>query len=522
MGPITDRFGAKLAESVAASKLVADPTYTKAHATQIAAILHHRIGIDYLDAVAELRTKNTRYVELARHLAPRVASDIVARLNHMNLPGVYTAHDTLRVYPGGDVAANLIGFVGADNDGQYGLEEALNPTLKGTDGTATYQVEGGQILPLADSQVKEPHEGTGIRLTIDQDLQFLAQRRVAQAVQDFDADSGTAIVMDARTSQVLALADYPSYNANDFTKSDAPYAQSSGLYDAYEPGSVEKVLTFSALIDAGYVTPTTKIVVPPTLPVGGYTVHDDFGHGTLHLTTAGVLAESSNIGTVRSASKMPNAQLYGYLKKFGIGDPLHVGLQHTAVGTLAPPASWPEIQRADIDFGQGVSVNALQMATAIAAVAHGGVYTAPSLIQGRVGADGTLIPAAAPAQHRVISASAASDVARMMEAVVKAPGGTGPAAAIPGYRVAGKTGTAQRANADCGCYDGSNTVSFAGFAPADNPRFVIYVVVQNPRAANSFGATVAAPVFHDLMVAALQKYGVPPTGQRQPILPTTW
>jgi cell division protein FtsI (penicillin-binding protein 3) len=521
-GPIYDRFGARLAESVTASRLVADPTYTSAHAPQIAAILHHRLGTDYLDTVAKLRTKNTRYVELARHLAPRVASSVVTRLNHLNLPGVYTAHDTLRVYPGGDVAANLVGFVGASDQGMYGLEESLNSTLRGENGHATYQVEGGQVLPLADSQIKEPREGTGVRLTIDQDLQFLAQRRVAEAVKQFDADSGVAVILDARTSQVLSLADYPSYNANDFTRSDEPVAQSSALYDAYEPGSVEKVLTFSALIDAGYVTPTTKVVVPPSLPVGGYTVNDDFGHGTLHLTTTGILAESSNIGTVRSASKMPNAQLYAYLKKFGIGDQLNLPLHNTAVGTLTRPGSWPAIQRADIDFGQGVSVNALQMAAAITAVAHGGVYTAPSLIQGTVGSDGTFTPAAAPARHRVVSAQTAQEVTRMMEAVVRAPGGTGPAAAIPGYQVAGKTGTAQRANHDCGCYDGSNTVSFAGFAPADNPRFVIYVVVQNPRAAGSFGATVAAPVFHDLMVAALQKYGVPPTGRQQPLLPTTW
>jgi cell division protein FtsI (penicillin-binding protein 3) len=521
-GAITDRFGTDLAQSVSASRLVADPTYTSAHATEIATILHHSMHLDYLDTVDKLRTKDTRYVELARHLTPRLAGLVVSRLNHRNLPGVYTAHDTLRVYPGGDVAANLLGFVGAENKGLYGLEEAFNKTLSGSDGTATYQVEGGQILPLADSHVVEPRDGTSIRLTLDQDLQFLAQRRVAQAVKQFDADSGSAIIMDARTSQVLALADYPTYNANTFTDADAPLAQSSALYDAYEPGSVEKVLTFSALIDAGYVSPTTKVVVPPVLPVGGYTVHDDFGHGTLHLTTAGVLAVSSNIGTVRSASKMPANQLYGYLKKFGLGDPLDIGLHKTAVGTLTPPDTWPEIQRADIDFGQGVSVNALQMATAIAAVAHGGLYTAPSLIQGTTSADGTFSPAAAPARHRVISPEAAHEVTRMMEAVVKAPGGTGPAAAIPGYRVAGKTGTAQRANATCHCYDGSNTVSFAGFAPADDPRFVIYVVVQNPRAANSFGATVAAPVFHDLMAAALQKYGVPPTGHPAPVLPTTW
>jgi len=519
--PIYDRFGVKLAETVDAAKLVADPTFTSGRATEIAAVLHRRIGADYLATVAMLRTKHTRYVELARHLAPSTASDTVARLTQMRLPGVYTEHDTLRVYPGGDVAASLLGYVGSDGQGLQGVESAYDDLLQGQDGQATYQVEAGQILPLAGSDVDQPTEGTGVRLTIDQDLQFLAQRRLAQAVQGAQADSGVAIVMDARTSQVLAEADYPTYNSNDFVPTSTNLGLSPSFGSAYEPGSVEKVLTFSALINGGYVTPRTKVVVPSYLQVGDHVVHDYFSHGTLQLTAAGVVAKSSNIGTVRAAEQMPDRELYGYLKKFGIGTQPHIGIGGAASGQLAKPSTWPLIQRDNIDFGQGMSVSALQMATAISAVANGGEYIAPSLVQGTVAADGRFTPAAAPERHRVVTPQTAHDVARMMETVV-GPEGTAPAAAIPGYRVAGKTGTAQRANPNCGCYDGTFTVSFAGFAPADDPRFVVYVAIQNPRAAGSGGGATAGPVFHDLMVSALQKYGVPPTGKREPLLPATW
>ena len=519
--PIYDRFGVELAETVDAAKLVADPTFTSTRATQIAAVLHRRIGADYLDTISMLRTKNTRYVELARHLSPRTASDTVTRLDQLHLPGVYTAHDTLRVYPAGDVAANLLGFVGTDGQGLQGFEASYNDMLQGANGEATYQVEGGQILPLANSSVKQPTEGTGVRLTIDQDLQFLAQRKLAAAVKGADADSGVAIVMDARNSQVLALADYPTYNPNDFQASPEDDWLSRGVGAAYEPGSVEKILTFSALLNGGYVTPRTKIVVPSYLQVGSDIVHDYFSHDTLHLTAAGVVAKSSNIGAVRSAEKMPNGELYRYLRKFGIGSKPDIGLGGASAGQLAKPATWPQIQRANIDFGQGMSVSALQMATAVSAVANGGEYTAPSLVEGTVDSAGHVTPSPAPARHRVVTPQTAHDVARMMETVV-GPEGTAPGAAIPGYQVAGKTGTAQRANPDCGCYDGTFTVSFAGFAPADNPRFVIYVVIQNPRQTGAGGGVTAGPVFHDLMVSALQKYGVPPSGKHEPLLPATW
>ncbi|MGI8700962.1 MAG: peptidoglycan D,D-transpeptidase FtsI family protein [Nocardioidaceae bacterium] len=519
--PIYDRFGVKLAETVDAAKLIADPTFTTGHATEIASVLHRRFGADYIDTVALLRTPGTRYVELARHLSPQVASSTVQRLSALGLPGVYTASDTMRVYPAGDVAASLIGFVKEDGTGAEGLEAALDDQLAGTDGSATYQVEQGQILPLAASTVVEPKEGTGVRLTLDEDLQFLAQRRLAAAVKGAAADSGVAVVMDTRTSQVLALADYPTYNANDPSASSERLWHSAGAYNAYEPGSVQKVLTFSALIDGGYVTPRTRVVVPPVLPVpGDRPINDYFYHGTLHLTTAGVVALSSNIGTVRSAAAMPNRELYRYLRAFRLGTAPDIGLPGLSPGTLGDPDTWSPRTRDTIDFGQSISVTALQMATAISAVANGGEYTAPALVEGSVSSDGAFTPAPAPEHHRVISPAAAQAVTQMMRTVV-GPDGTASQVAIQGYQVAGKTGTAQRTVQSCHCYRGK-TVSFGGFAPADNPRFVVYVVIQNPRVAGAGGGGTAGPVFHDLMISTLQKYGVPPTGQRDPFLPITW
>jgi cell division protein FtsI (penicillin-binding protein 3) len=522
--PIYDRNGVKLAETVDAAKLVADPTYTSAHATDIAVYLHQRIHADYLDTLALLRKPHTRYVVIARHLSPTLANSIVSDLNSKNLPGIYTEHDTLRVYPAGDVAGALIGFTGGDNgEGLTGMEASYNNVLRGVDGHATYQVVGGQILPLATSTVQQPVEGTGVKLTIDEDLQFLAQREVANAVKGSNADSGVAIVMDTKTGQILADADYPSYNPNQFVwHRDKHLLNPASITSAYEPGSVEKLLTFGALLDQHYVTPRTKIVVPGDMYVDGAQINDYFPHGTIHLTTAGVIAKSSNLGMIRAAEKMPDDQLYAYLHKFGIGTPLNLGVAGTNSGVLSAPSSWAQVTRDNIDFGQGVSVTAVQMAAAVNAIANGGEYVTPSIIDGTVGSDGTFTPAPAPARHRVISTQAAHDVARMMETVV-GPDGTAPAAAIPGYQVAGKTGTAQIAKPGVGYASGEFTVSFAGFAPAADPRFVVYVVISNPREAGAGGGATAGPVFHNLMVAALQKYGVPPTpGKPEPLLPVYW
>jgi len=517
---IYDRNGVALAETILAAKLVADPTYTRRYATQIATVLHDQIGADYFDTVALLRRPDTRYVELARHVQPERASSVVSMLNEARLPGVYADEDTSRVYPGGDVAANLVGFVGDDGNGLAGFESALDSTLAGQEGSATFEVADGQQLPLADSTVTEPVEGTGVRLTIDQDLQFLAQRRLAQAVTAARGTSGIAVIMDVQTGELLALADYPTFDPRDRRTTSASNYGSRALQDVYEPGSVEKVLTFASLIDAGYVSPRTHISVPPTLPRGDATIHDYFTHDTLHLTAAGVVAKSSNIGTVLATEQMPGRQLRGYLRDFGLGSTTDAGLDGESAGLLPVARDWLPITQDTIAFGQGLSVNAVQMTAAVAAVANGGTYVQPSLVSGFVDSGGTYTPTPAPVERRVVSRHAAAQVALMMEQVV-GDEGTAPEANIDGYRVAGKTGTAQRVGESCGCYDGSFTVSFAGFAPADDPRFAVYVVVQEPHDGNGGGAT-GGPVFHDLMAATLEKFGVPPTGSTSPPLPIYW
>ncbi len=518
--PIFDRNGVELAQTVDASKLVADPTDAYGDATKIAVILHRRLGVDYIEAVTKLRKTSTRYVELARHVKPELAAAVVKQIQRRGYPGVYAAEDTLRIYPNGNVAANLVGFVNDEGDGGAGFESSLNTLLSGVNGSATFEVADGQQLPLADSTIVAPKEGTGVRLTIDRDLQFLAQSRLDAAVRQARGTSGYAVIMDAKTGQTLALADTPTFDPNQRELSSPDSYGSEALQDVYEPGSVEKVLTFSALIDAGYATPREKLTVPSILPRGDATIHDYFTHPTLHLTATGVVAKSSNIGTVLASQKMPDQALYSYLRAFGLGQRTGVGLNGESPGLLPRAKDWLPINHDTISFGQGLSVNALQMAAAISTVANGGVYVQPSLVEGYVDHSGQVTKADPPAEHRVIKASTASKVARMMEAVT-GPDGTAQTAAINGYQVAGKTGTAQRVDESCSCYDGSFTVSFAGFAPADDPRFVVYVVVQQPKDGNGGGMT-GGPVFHDLMAATLQKFGVPPTGQRQPALPIEW
>jgi cell division protein FtsI (penicillin-binding protein 3) len=259
--------------------------------------------------------------------------------------------------------------------------------------------------------------------------------------------------------------------------------------------------------------------VPSTLARHGTVINDWFSHGTLRLTAAGALALSSNIGTVLAAERMPSRELYRYLRDFGLGSRTGVELPGESAGLLNAGKDWRALNHDTIAFGQGLSVNALQMTAAIAAVANGGRYVQPSLISGYVDEDGSITPQDPAPTHRVIREDSARQVARMMEEVT-GDEGTAPAARINGYRVAGKTGTAQRVDPESGLYNGF-TVSFAGFAPADDPRFAVYVVVQDPKDGNGGGST-GGPVFHDLMSAALEKYGVPPTGVRAPKMPVTW
>ena len=520
-GDILDRNGEPLAASVDGLMVVADPYMTQDRAPELAKFLANRLDVDYFRTLNRLREKGSRFEFIARRVPSTVATDVVTATREAGFEGIATRPDPIRDYPAGDVAANLIGFMGTDEP-LGGLERTFDTQLSGTDGSARYEIGGGNRLPLGESTIKRAVDGQDLRTTIDQDLQWFTQRVLRQTVEDSRGDSGFAVVMDTRTGELLALADHPTFDANFPVESPKADLGSRAMQDVYEPGSVEKVLTVSGLIDAGKVTPRTRLKVPGSLARQDRVIGDWFDHGLIRLTLAGVVAKSSNIGTVLAADKFADGQLRDYLSRFGLGQATNIGVRGETSGILPDPSIWTSQTQDRIAFGQSLSVNAVQMAAAVNTLANGGVRVSPSLVRGTATTDeGRRVGTDTTTTRRVVSERAARQTTLMMERVVDPEVGVAPGANVPGYRIAGKTGTAQRVGAECGCYDGSFTVSFAGFAPADDPRFTVYVVVQNPRNGGG-GGSVAGPAFAKVMGYALRRYAVPPTGTRPSRLPVEW
>ena len=517
-GEILDRDGDELATSVDGVALTADPTLTADDAPAIAAVLTREAGLDYFDTVEQLRTPDTRFVWLQRKVPVWQAEKALAALSKKKLAGVFSLRDPFRTYPAGDVAGNVLGFLDVDGEAIAGLEAVADDTLSGADGSETYMVAAnGAQIPMAPSSRDEPEQGTGLALTLDRDLQWWTQRRLRTAVRETGADSATAVLTHVETGQVLSLAEWPTVDPNNPGSVTETDRGSRAVQNVFEPGSVQKLMTFAALLDRGIVTPRTKINVPATRTFDGEEVGDWWDHGRLRMTATGVLAQSSNLGTITAASSLPDAVLERYLRKFGLGQRTGIGLPGESPGIVNPASDWLDITRANIAFGQGLSTTAVQMAAAVNTVANDGVYVAPSLMLGELRGDG-VEPAEPPATHRVVSVRAAEQLQRMMEEVT-APNGTAPAAAIPGYRVAGKTGTAERVS-EAGGYDGT-VISFAGFAPADDPRLSMYIVLDNPDS-GAGGGSGGGPIFADVMSYALNHYAIPPTGQTERRLPSEW
>jgi cell division protein FtsI (penicillin-binding protein 3) len=525
-GSITDRNGTPLAESLDGLMIVADPTKTAKHAPQIAKIIANRLDVDYFKVLAALRKTGTaddpiRFQYLARRIPSTQARAVVEELKAKDYEGIDTRRDPVRTYPAHDVAANLIGFTNAEGQAGEGAELVFDNLLSGKDGSATFEDGGGNRIPLGDNSVVDPVDGKDLALTIDQDAQWYTQRVLRDTVLKSGARSGAAVAMDVRTGELLSVADYPTYDANRSTESPKADLGSRALRDVYEPGSVQKVLTMASLLDAGKVTPRTKVPVPARLRSSDRWIGDWFQHGNINLTIAGVLAKSSNIGTAVAARELAAKDLYDRLVDFGLGSRTDLGVKGESPGVLPDWSGWREINRDNIAFGQGLAVNVVQMAAAVNTIANGGVYVQPSLVKGRATTnDGTVVGSDVAETRRVISADAARKTAHMMEMVTDPDLGTAPSAGIEGYRVAGKTGTAQQVGGSCRCYqEGTNTLSFAGFAPADDPRFLVYVVVHAPK--DGGGGTVGGPAFHKIMSYLLTKYAVPPTGVPVRKLPMT-
>ncbi|MGZ3098666.1 peptidoglycan D,D-transpeptidase FtsI family protein [Streptomyces sp. H72] len=547
-GGITDRNGVALASTVDAYDITADPTlFTREQLKvgdgpeQAAALLAPILGEDQEDLVDRLRPENgkLRYVVLARRQTPQVWNQIkdlksaLAKKAETDksvvnvLAGVLADPSSKRVYPGGDLAASILGWVNADGEGGGGLERKLNGTLAGKDGEIRYVQSGGRQVPTAGSTETPAVPGSDVELTIDRDIQWAAQEAISAQVEKSKADGGYVIVQDTATGEILAMANSPGFDPADLAHADPDALGNAALQDAFEPGSTAKVMSMAAVLEENAATPGTHITVPNRLKRGDRLFKDDVDHPTWYLTLNGVLAKSSNIGTIMATGELGKTQqeankvLHSYLRRFGLGEYSGLGFPGETRGILAPPDQWSTSQQYTIPFGQGVSVNALQAASVYSTIANGGVRVEPTLVRGTQGDDDRFTPAPEPKKTRVISEKTAKTLARMLESVVDDEEGTGTKARIPGYRVAGKTGTANRVDPATGQYKGY-TSSFAGFAPADKPRVTVYCAIQNATQGSYFGGQICGPIYKQVMEFALKTLQIPPTGAAPARLPVAF
>jgi cell division protein FtsI (penicillin-binding protein 3) len=548
-GEITDRSGVALATSDDAYDITADPTMFTPGFSKIpdaperaAALLAPILGADSADLVRKLRTPKSRYTVLARRQTPQVWNQIkdlrqvLAEKASKEKPtgsgvsvlsGVFQEASSKRVYPNGDLAAGILGYVNAAGRGAGGIESMLDKELAGEDGKVTYAQAGGRRVPTASSRETPAVPGSDIELTIDRDIQWAAQQAIADQVKESKADRGYVVVQNTRTGEVLAMANAPGFDPNDLSQADAAAMGNAALQDAYEPGSTSKVMSMAAVLEEKAASPGTHVVVPNRLHRGDRLFKDDINHPTWYLTLNGVLAKSSNIGTILATGQLGRTQpqankvLHSYLAKFGIGRPTGLGYPGETRGILAQPQDWSTSQQYTIPFGQGLSLNAMQATSVYSAIANGGVRIEPTLIRGSNGPDGRFTPAPVPRKTRVVSEKTAGTVSTMLESVVADAEGTGTKAQIPGYRIAGKTGTANRVDPKLGIYQGY-TASFAGFAPADDPQITVYCAIQNPTKGSYFGGQICGPIYKKVMEFALKTLRVEPTGSKPARLPVSF
>ena len=517
-GKILDTNGQVLADSVERFTVVADPTaipqYTvkvdgqrrKVGVTRAAADVAPWLHMDLATLTRLFTRAGTRYVVVKKDVNPADWRQIRA----LGIPGIAGERTAARVYPTSMALGQLVGFVlPSDQSPAGGIETMLNRTLAGRPGTIlAEQARDGYIIPGSQREDTPVVNGRDVKLTIDADLQWYAQNALAKQVTAVGAQSGTAVVLEVATGKVRAAASYPSFDPNDLASARASTIRNYAFQDAFEPGSTGKVMTMSAAIEQGTVTPDTGVIVPNRLPRADMRFKDNEDHSTMYLTATGVLAKSSNIGTILIGERIKPSILESYYRKFGVGVRTAVGFPGESSGLLTPSADWNAPQRYTVLFGQGYSVTAIQAASIYQTIANKGLRVPPTLVEGVVNDSGTVVPTTAPAPQRVVTEKTAATVSRMLEEVT-GENGTASAARIPGFRVAGKTGTADRYDDKLKRYNGF-TASFIGYAPAENPKYVVAVFIQKPKA-GMFGGALAGPVFNQVMTYLLERENAHPS-----------
>jgi cell division protein FtsI (penicillin-binding protein 3) len=518
-GEITDRNGVVLASTQPAVAVTADPTLTAPRAAEFADVLAGHLGMSQAELMPLLTKTGTRFVYLKKKVPALSYAALAAELSSRNLRGIFRESDPIRTYPNGSVGASVVGFVGADGDGLAGLERTLNAQLAGVEGKETYEsAPNGSKIPLGRRSLTPARNGLSFQLTLDSEVQWAAERRLAEQVTKTRADSGFAIVLDVKTGQVIALANAPSYDSSRPQAARSEDRGNRAISAPYEPGSVQKVLTAAALIDSGTANPSTRVIIPRRLASGGGAIKDHFSHGVLRYTMRGVIADSSNIGTALLARQLDKQRLHDYLVSFGLGSKTRIELPGESAGIMPKP-DMKSGQRDQIAFGQAIAVTGIQEASAVAGVVNGGIYNPPTLIKNAFDGEGKEVGVPRAPQRRVISEQSSAQVRELMQAVVDTRNGQRNLK-LDRYTTGGKTGTAQRADTKCRCYRGYVT-SFIGFAPLDDPKILTYVLISNPRKGET-GTGTAAPAYRDIMNMALPRYSVVPDARPHKPLPTKW
>ncbi|WP_309116613.1 penicillin-binding protein 2 [Saccharothrix sp.] len=550
-GAITDRNGNQLAFSVEARQLYAVPQLTREKwvkaqeadpdigsyedwAREVAKFIQDTLGTEVNgqktdeQTMYSLITKDITYVELVDNIDPAKAATITEK--YADIGQEYRA---VRVYPNGELASNIIGAANWREDqeppathGVLGLENSQDNVLAGRMGRRvvdTMQGNNNVVIPGPDRsrELAAAVPGRSLELTLDVDTQYALQRMVTDYTAKSGAKSGSAVVLDSRTGEILAMANDKTFDPNDFGKASEDQLRNTAVSSVFEPGSVNKIVTAATAIEDGIYQPDSVLTVDYTIKVADRVIKDSVFHPTQDMTFTGVFAKSSNVGTLMAAQKIGEDRYADMLRKFGLGKRTQSGLPGEESGSVPPRNQWSGSTFGNLPIGQGLNMTLLQMTGMYQAIANDGVRIPPRIIRAEVDQNGARKEVERPEEVRVVSPQTAKTVRDMFRAVVqKAPGqtGTGPSAALPGYQVSGKTGTAQQVDPKCSCYSQSSYwITFAGIFPADNPRYVVGIMLDAPSGGGQYSGS-AAPLFHDIASYLAQRYQVPMSAEQAPVV----
>ena len=498
-GQILDREQTPLAITLDARDIYVNPTYVTdpySEAVQIAPLL----GVRPKSLMPALTASGT-FAFVAR----QVDADLAQQVADLGLPGIDLLPVAKRYYPSGPLAPQVLGFVGVDGDGLAGLESQYDAALRGIAGQQTQEYSAaGLPISTGTDALKEPVPGVNLVTTIDRQMQYQVQSDLERAVRANGAKGGTVVVMDPSTGDVYAMASYPWFDPNHFStcQADPGPCRNRALTDTFEPGSVNKIITAAAALQTGSVSVNQRFHVPAQRQVGRFEIHDSHVHPVETMTLGDIITQSSNIGSSMVADEVGSDALASYMHRFGYGQTTGIGFPGEAAGSV--PSAWDEAILATASYGQGVAVTPMQMADVYATIANGGRWVEPRLVRGSEGPDGVFHAAPSSPSHEVVSPETAQMLSRMLAEVVQ--DGTGVEAQIPGYQVAGKTGTSRKID-DYGHYIDRYMASFVGFLPAGRPRLVIAVSIDEPRTV--YGGVAAAPLFSEIARYAIQRLGIP-------------